>query len=66
MLVLSRKQGEQIMVDDCVQLTVIEIQGGKVRLGFSAPEHVVIHRQEIYERIASTITNSGLTTEATM
>jgi len=66
MLVLSRKQGEQIMVDDCVQLTVIDIQGGKVRLGFCAPKHVAIHRQEIYERIASTINNEGLTAEATM
>ena len=65
MLVLSRKQGERIIVDDCVTITVVELRGGKVRLGFCAPEHVAIHRQEIYERISSTITNEGLTTEAT-
>ena len=66
MLVLSRKQGERIIVDDCVTITVVELRGGKVRLGFCAPEHVAIHRQEIYERIASTITNEGSITEATM
>ena len=65
MLVLSRKQGERIMVDDCVEITVVQVGGGKVRLGFCAPEHVAIHRQEIYERIASTITNEGSTTGAT-
>ena len=65
MLVLSRKQGERIIVDDCVTITVVELRGGKVRLGFCAPEQVAIHRQEIYERISSTITNEGLTTEAT-
>ncbi len=65
MLVLSRKQGERIMVDDCVEITVVQVGGGKVRLGFCAPKHVAIHRQEIYERITSTITNEGSTTEAT-
>ena len=65
MLVLSRKQGERIIVDNCVEITVVELRGGKVRLGFCAPEHVAIHRQEIYERIASTISNEGLTTQAT-
>ena len=65
MLVLSRKQGERIMVDDCVEITVVQVRGGQVRLGFSAPKHVAIHRQEIYERIASTPTNEGSTTEAT-
>ena len=66
MLVLSRKQGERIMVDDNVEITVVQIRGSKVRLGFSAPEHVAIHRQEIFERIVPTITNEGPTTRATM
>ena len=62
MLVLSRKQGERIMVDDNVEITVVQIRGSKVRLGFCAPEHMAIHRQEIFERIVSTITNEGSTT----
>lgn len=66
MLVLSRKQGESIMVDDCVQITVVRVRDGKVRLGFCAPEHVAIHRQEIYERIApSNIAEVSTTRAAT-
>jgi len=65
MLVLSRKQGERIVVDDCVEIVVLDVQGRKVRLGFHAPEHVAIHRQEIYERIASNVTFQGSTAEVT-
>ena len=66
MLVLSRKQGERIMVGDCVEITVVGFRCGKVQIGFCAPDHVAIHRQEVYERIASTITNEGSTTAATV
>ena len=66
MLVLSRKQGERIMLDDCVEITVVQIRGGKVRLGICAPGHVAIHRQEIYEQIASIITNECPTDRATI
>ena len=62
MLVLSRKQGERIIVDDCVEITVVQVRGNEVRLGFCAPEHVAIHRQEIYERIASTVSTTEATT----
>ena len=63
MLVLSRKQGERIIVDDCVEITVVEVRGGKVRLGFRAPDHVAIHRQEIYESITSSAPNDGAATQ---
>ena len=65
MLVLSRKQGERIIVDDCVEITVVQVRSGRVRLGLCAPAHVVIHRQEFYDRIASATTNEGSTAEAT-
>jgi carbon storage regulator len=53
MLVLSRKVGERIMIGPNVAVTVIEIQGDRVRLGFDAPHHIPIHRQEVYLRIQS-------------
>ena len=59
MLVLSRKQGERIMVDDCVEITVVQLRGDRVRLGFCAPKHVAIHRQEIHERIKGTISHGS-------
>jgi len=50
MLVLSRKKNESIMVGD-VEITVVEIRGDKVRLGFVAPKEVPVHRKEVWEAI---------------
>lgn len=54
MLVLSRKQGEKIMIGDSVTLTIVSIRGDKVRVGIEAPKHLAIHREEIYEAIQRT------------
>ena len=51
MLVLSRKMNECIVINDDITITVVEIRGDKVRLGFDAPKEVTIHRLEVYEAI---------------
>ena len=51
MLVLSRKKGEQIVINGNVTITVIEIRGDKVRLGIDAPAEVPVHRLEVIEAI---------------
>lgn len=51
MLVLSRKRDEQIVINDSVIITIVEIRGDKVRLGIEAPPHVPVHRSEVYEAI---------------
>ena len=51
MLVLSRKNNESVVVNNNVKVTVVEIRGDKVRLGFTAPKSVPIHREEIFEQI---------------
>ena len=51
MLVLSRKKNESIIINDNIIVTVIEIRGDKVRLGFDAPKDVPIHRREVYDAI---------------
>ncbi len=51
MLVLSRKSGEAITIGDGVTVTVLGVEGGRVRLGLVAPREVPIHRQEVYRRI---------------
>jgi carbon storage regulator len=53
MLVLSRRVGEQILLGDDVVVTVISIRGDKIRLGFTAPQEVAIHREEVYRRICN-------------
>ena len=51
MLVLSRKQKESVFISDNVVVTVLSIQGDKVRLGIEAPRAMPVHRQEVHERI---------------
>jgi carbon storage regulator len=50
MLVLSRKVGEKILIGDNVSITVVRVQGDKVRIGVEAPEDVVVLREEIKDR----------------
>jgi carbon storage regulator len=50
MLVLTRRIGETIVIDGDIRVTVVSVQGDKVRLGFVAPEYVRIDRQEIHAR----------------
>ena len=50
MLVLSRQKGESIRIGD-IQVTVVEIRGGKVRLGVEAPLDVPVHREEVWVAI---------------
>ncbi len=49
MLVLSRKRNEQVVIDDQIVVTVVEVRGDKVRLGIQAPRDVPIHRKEVQD-----------------
>ena len=51
-LILSRKRDEQIIINDNIVITVVEIRGDKVRLGVDAPREIPVHRREVYEAIA--------------
>jgi carbon storage regulator len=51
-LVLSRKKHEQVKIGDDIIVTVVDIRGDKIRLGFEAPKNVRINRKEIAELIA--------------
>jgi carbon storage regulator len=51
MLILARKLNEQIRIFDDIVITVIEVAGGKVRLGVEAPRSVPVHREEVYQAI---------------
>lgn len=47
MLILRRRIGERIVIDGRIEVTVLHIRGGKVRLGFNAPPSVRVLREEI-------------------
>lgn len=53
MLVLTRKVGEAIKINDDISFRVLGIKGGQVRIGVEAPKDVQVHREEIYDRIQS-------------
>jgi carbon storage regulator len=51
MLVLTRKPNESVIIGDTIAVRVLAIEGDQVKLGITAPKHVTIHRQEVYEQI---------------
>jgi carbon storage regulator len=51
MLILTRRLGETVMIGNDITVTILEIKGNQVRVGFNAPRTVAVHRAEIYERI---------------
>ena len=59
MLVLSRYIDETIVIGDDVEITIVGIQGEKVRLGINAPPHIAIHRKEVYDSIVRDQRASG-------
>ena len=59
MLVLSRKTNEEVVVDNAV-VTVVEIRGDKVRLGFEAPSAIPIHRREVHDAILREMGGLGI------
>ncbi len=53
MLVFRRKCGQTVFVGQDVEITVLEIRGGQVKLGFLGPDEVPIHRGEVQKRIVA-------------
>lgn len=52
MLVLTRKEGEGIVIGDDVRIYVVELKNGSIRLGIDAPKEKKIYRQEIYDKVS--------------
>lgn len=52
MLVLTRKQGEKILIGDDIVLTVLDVRGDSIRLGVDAPRGVRIQRDEVVRAVA--------------
>jgi len=53
MLVLSRKSGEAIAIGNGITVTVLAVNGDRVKLGVVAPAEVPVHREEIYQKIGN-------------
>lgn len=51
MLVLTRRLGESICINDDIRIIIQHIRGNQVRVGIAAPRETVIHREEVYQKI---------------
>ena len=51
MLILTRRIGESIKIGDDIDVTIFAIKGRQIRLGIKAPDDIIIHREEIYNKI---------------
>ena len=53
MLMLSRRLGESIVINDDILITVIEVGRGRVQIGVKAPSYVPVYREEIVRRMVT-------------
>lgn len=51
MLVLTRKTGQKLIIDNNIEVVILETRGESVKIGINAPKHVSVFREEIYEEI---------------
>lgn len=51
MLVLSRKKEESLIIGDNIEIKIVEIEDGKVKIGIEAPKNVTINRKEVFDKI---------------
>lgn len=59
MLILNRRVGEVIRINDDISVTVLGLCGQQIKLGVAAPRGVEVHRQEVYERIQAERRSAG-------
>jgi carbon storage regulator len=50
-LVFTRKKGESLIIGNEIEVTILNIGTGNVKVGITAPRHISVHRQEVYEAI---------------
>jgi carbon storage regulator len=53
MLVLARKIGEKIILNDDIEVIILDANQNTVRIGVNAPKHVSVYREELYREIKS-------------
>jgi len=54
MLVLTRKTGQKLIIDNDIEVVILETRGESVKIGINAPKHVSVFREEIYDEIRRT------------
>lgn len=66
MLVLTRKTNQSIMIGDEVEISVLAVNGDKVRIGITAPRDVPVFRKEVYTSIQAEKVEAAAAGKATV
>ena len=64
MLYLTRKIGDSVVINDNIEVTVVEVRGRSVKLGFTFPKDATVLRKEIHEKILRNSPNTAQVREA--
>ncbi|MEK3682257.1 carbon storage regulator CsrA [Paenibacillus sp. FSL R10-2736] len=64
MLVLTRKKGESIVIQNNIVLTVLSVEGDVLKIGISAPKEIDIYRKEIFDAIQQNNQSAAMHIEA--
>jgi carbon storage regulator len=51
MLVFTRKKGERLVIGNEIEVTILAVTAGSVKVGIAAPMHISVHRHEVFEAI---------------
>ena len=51
MLILSRRPGESMHLGDDIKITILQVKGQQVKIGFDVPEHMPVYREELYLKV---------------
>ena len=51
MLILTRRPGESLYVDENIRITVLSLQGKQVKIGLEVPDDRTVYREEVYQRV---------------
>lgn len=66
MLILSRKKNEQIVISDDITITVLDVEGEKVKIGIDAPKDIKVFRKELIEEVKNTNAESTSSTVSSL
>ncbi|MGL6104489.1 carbon storage regulator CsrA [Romboutsia sp.] len=51
MLVITRKKGESLLIGEDIEIKIVKVEDGSVKIGIEAPKDKVILRKEVYENV---------------
>lgn len=59
MLILTRRIGESLKINDDITVTILDVRGSQTSVGITAPDKIPVHREEVYNRIIEDAKKQG-------